>query len=76
MEIETEFGRPKERETTYRFLYRLQAGGSINMYGAPKVLQDTFGLSRKLAYQLFKDWTENWKQSSFEQAKGQGDLTP
>ena len=70
--IETEFGQPKERETTYRFLYQLQAGGRINMYGAPKVLQQQFGFERKQANQIFQDWADNWNPGCFEEAKKGG----
>ena len=73
MQIETEFGLPKARETTYRFLYQLQAEGKINMYGAPKILQQKFGLDRRTSYVLFQDWADNWDASSFEDAKKGGE---
>ena len=67
--IETEFGQPKDRETAYRFLYQLQAGGRVNMYVAPKVLQDTFGFDRKQASQIFQDWADNWSALYYEKYK-------
>jgi len=69
MNIETEFGLPRGRETTYRFLYQLQAEGRINMYAAPKVLQQQFGLDSRTSHELFQDWADNWDASSFEEAK-------
>jgi len=67
------FGEPRGREDTYRFLYQLQASGRINMYAAPKVLQQKFGLDRRTSYVLFQDWAENWDASSFEDARKGGE---
>ena len=67
------FGEPRGREDTYRFLYQLQASGRINMYAAPKVLQQKFGLDSRTSYVLFQDWAENWDASSFEDARKGGE---
>ena len=40
------------------FLDKLRDSGKINMFGAPKVLEETFGLSKKESRQVFKAWAE------------------
>jgi hypothetical protein len=47
------------------FLDKLRDSGKINMFGAPKVLEESFGLSKKEAIQVFKAWSET-KQASPE----------
>ena len=41
------------------FLDKLRDSGTINMFGAPKVLEESFGLSKKEAREVFKAWTVN-----------------
>ena len=36
------------------FLDKLRESGTINMFGAPKVLEESFGLSKKEAREVFK----------------------
>jgi len=59
----------RERKQANRFLYRLQASGKINMFGAPKVLQDTFGFDRTEARQIFQDWGDNWSALYYDEYK-------
>jgi hypothetical protein len=44
----------------FTFLDDLRAGGSINMFGAPKVLQEAFGLTKAEAFEVFTAWTEQF----------------
>ena len=46
-------------------LYALQRAGTINMFAAPKYLQDTFGLSKQEATDIFLRWTEGYKQEYY-----------
>ena len=45
-------------ESYFGFLNRLRESGSINMFGAPEVLRDTFGLTKKESYDVFLDWAQ------------------
>ena len=38
--------------------------GKINMFGAPRWLQDTFGLSKEEAKFVFTKWTETFNATS------------
>jgi hypothetical protein len=40
------------------FLDKLRDSGTINMFGAPKVLEESFGLSKKESIKVFKAWAE------------------
>ena len=43
------------------FLDKLRESGKINMFGAPKLLRETFGLSKKESIQVFQAWAEAFK---------------
>ena len=45
-------------EEIFDFLEKLRESGEINMFGAPAVLVDTFGISKHEAREIFKRWTE------------------
>jgi len=45
----------------FDFLDALRESGSINMFGAPKVLQEEFGLSKGESFEIFTAWTEKFK---------------
>jgi hypothetical protein len=45
----------------FDFLDALREGGSINMFGAPSVLQQEFGLTKSEAFEIFTAWTEKFK---------------
>ena len=45
-------------EEMFDFLEKLRESGEINMFGAPAVLVDTFGISKHEAREIFKRWTE------------------
>lgn len=42
----------------FNFLNQLQRSGITNMFGAPRYLQDLWGMSRNNAIQVFLQWTE------------------
>ena len=60
------------QEELFRFLDNLRESGQINMYGAPKVLQQQFGFDRRTSHELFQDWADNWNPGCFEEAKKGG----
>lgn len=47
----------------FTFLDDLRESGQINMFGAPKVLQEAFGISKAESFEVFKAWTETFSQS-------------
>ena len=48
----------KEKQELLQFLDELKESGSINMFGAPKVLQDFFDLDRITAFKVWEEWTK------------------
>ena len=48
----------KEKQELLQFLDELKESGSINMVGAPKVLQDFFVLDRTTAVKVWEEWTK------------------
>jgi hypothetical protein len=48
-------------EDYFSYLDALRATGSINMFGAPKYLEEAFGLSKEEAREIFFAWTENFR---------------
>ena len=42
-------------------LNQIRESGKINMFGAPKVLQETFGLSKDEARYVFLEWTKEFE---------------
>ena len=45
----------------FTFLDDLREEGSINMFGAPRVLQQEFGLTKAESFEVFTAWTEQFK---------------
>ena len=45
-------------------LDQLRESGKINMFGAPKWLQDNFGLSKEEAKYVFLQWVETFNATS------------
>lgn len=45
-------------------LDNLRSSGQINMFGAPRWLQDTFGLSKEEAKFVFTKWAEQFNATS------------
>ena len=56
--------RQMKLEEYFKVLDDLRASGTINMFGAPKVLQDMFGLTKAEAFEIFTAWTEEFKNGS------------
>ena len=50
-----------ELDDFFVFLDVLQESGEINMFGAPRELQNEFGLSKQEARDVFTKWTETFK---------------
>ena len=48
----------------FSFLDSLRESGSINMFGAPKVLQEACGLSKGESIDVFTAWAENFSKES------------
>jgi len=46
----------------FTFLDDLREGGSINMFGAPKVLQEVFGLTKAESFEVFTAWTKQFTE--------------
>ena len=51
-------------EEYFNFLDELRESGEINMFGAPAVLRDMYGLSKSESFQIFKAWTEQFNKES------------
>ena len=51
-------GRP---EKYFKWLNELRAGGAINMMGAPRELQNKFGLDKTEAREVFSKWCKSLK---------------
>ena len=45
----------------FEFLDDLRDGGTMNMMGAPRELQNEFGLNKIQAREIFQLWTETLK---------------
>ena len=42
----------------------LRESGTMNMFGAPKLLQETFDLSKSEAREIFIAWTESFENDN------------
>ena len=47
-------------EFYFEFLNELRESGQINMFGAPRVLQDEFGLNKHEARDIVTAWMETF----------------
>ena len=52
----------EKKQELLEFLDELQESGSINMFGAPKVLQEYFDLSRPNAIKIWEEWVKQKKR--------------
>lgn len=50
-------------ETYFGFLDNLRESGSINMFGAPEVLRNAFGLTKQESHDVFLDWTKTFEET-------------
>jgi len=48
-------------EMYFEILNDLRESGTMNMFGAPKLLQETFELSKGEARKIFMAWTETFE---------------
>lgn len=48
----------EKKQELLEFLDELKESGSINMFGAPKVLQEYFDLSRPNAIKIWEEWAK------------------
>lgn len=51
----------KNLKSYFDFLDAVRESGAINMFMAPRVLQEEFGLSKAESFEIFKAWTEKFK---------------
>lgn len=51
-------------EEYFEVLENLRSSGKINMFGAPRWLQDNFGLDKSQAQLVFTKWTETFNATS------------
>ena len=49
-------------EFYFEFLNELRESGQINMFGAPRVLQDEFGLNKHEARDIVTAWMEQFTE--------------
>jgi len=54
------------QEELFRFLDNLRESGQINMYGAPKVMEQHLGLSSTEAKDVWVAWTETYQTEGDE----------
>ncbi|MAT13253.1 MAG: hypothetical protein CMM02_19825 [Rhodopirellula sp.] len=48
------------RDEIFNYLHELRESGTINMFGAPQVIQDVFGLPKNVAREIFIEWTQTF----------------
>ena len=58
------------REELYEALDALRVSGTMNMYGAPRWLQDQFDLTRMEAVSVWKDWCNKHSLMNHEDNDG------
>ena len=49
-----------EKESYFKVLDDLRESGAINMFGAPRYLMDSFGLTKDEANATFVEWSEQF----------------
>ena len=53
---------PMQQEKANEILTELQESGVMNMFGAPRWLEERYGLPRQEAKELFIAWTETFDE--------------
>ena len=48
-------------EQYFKFLDELRESGEINMFGAPRVLREVFGMDKQESQDVFRAWTEQFR---------------
>ena len=51
-------------ERYFGFLHALRDSGAVNMFLAPTVLRDTFGLSPKESYEIVVAWNRTFQETA------------
>jgi len=46
----------------FTFLDSLRESGQINMFGAPQVLREAFGLTKAESFEVFTAWTKQFTE--------------
>ena len=46
---------------TFTWLEELRAGGKVNMFGAPQLMEQRFGMTPEEAKTAFWEWTQHLK---------------
>ena len=54
------------KEMIFKFLDSLRESGQINMFGAPQVLREAFGLTKSESVDAFKAWADNFSNVEME----------
>ncbi len=57
------------KDECYFFLDLLRESGEVNMFGAPRYLQDNFGISKNEAIKVTTEWMETFKERSKDEIK-------
>ena len=57
-----EIGTSGPRFEMFSLLDAMQETGYTNMFNAPRILRDKFGISRKASYEIFSQWTANFSK--------------
>lgn len=50
----------------FDWLDEIRESGVINMFAAPKALQENFGLSKEESMEIFLAWTESYKENAYD----------
>lgn len=53
----------KTKKAVFEYLEVLRMSGQMNMMGAPKVLQEEFGLDRNEAREVFMEWAKKTEEA-------------
>ena len=54
------------KEMIFKFLDSLRESGQINMFGAPQVLREAFGLTKSESVEAFKACVDNFSNVEME----------
>lgn len=51
-----------DKQEVFMFLNELRSTGSTNMFGAAPLIQEFFGVDRKVARELLKEWMKSFDE--------------
>jgi len=54
------------KEMIFKFLDSLRESGQMNMFGAPQVLREAFGLTKSESVEAFQAWAGNFSNVEME----------